>query len=91
MEKEKNLEKYGSLHNSQKILLQLIQKGLSRQKAYKIIQKAAKETLEKNENFETILRNNKEINKYINPKELKSLFSSDNMKHINNIFKKIFE
>ena len=87
---KQNLERNGGLYNSQKILLNLIQKGLSRQKAYKLIQKSAMEALEKNENFEKILSNNAEINKYINSKELKKLFNDDKMKHINNIFKKIF-
>ena len=38
---KKNLNLLGGLHNSQKLLLRLTKKGLSRQEAYSIVQKNA--------------------------------------------------
>src|SRR5210317_2353258 len=50
---EKNLNLLGGLHNSQKLLLKLTKKGLSRQEAYSIVQKNAMEAWdnEKKQNF----------------------------------------
>ena len=49
-----NLEKLGGLHNSQKILLSLIQKGMPRNKAYEIIQSISMQVLDSNKNFQKI-------------------------------------
>ena len=70
-----NLEKLGGLHQSQNILLLLTQKGMSRQKAYDIIQKSATIAFDSNKNFEKILNKNNEITKYISSEELKKIFS----------------
>ena len=86
-----NLENFNGLFNSQNILLALIKKGVSRQKAYDIIQKSAMETWKSNEKFEKILIKNKDIIKYIKPKELRNLFASKDMIHIERIFKKTFK
>ena len=38
---EKNLRKTNGLYNSQRVMLKLIEKGISREKAYKIVQTLA--------------------------------------------------
>ena len=53
---KKNLESLGSLHRSQSILLALIQKGLTRQKAYQIVQSAAMKAWHTDKKFEDILK-----------------------------------
>jgi len=58
---KKNLEKLSGLYNSQNLLLKLTQKGLSRQKAYAIIQSAAMKVWNSNVKFEDILNKNKEF------------------------------
>ena len=82
-----NISKYGSIHKSQKILLALIKKGVSRQKAYDLIQKLSIETFEKNKNFEDLVKENYFIKKYINDKQLNSLFNDNEIKKINWIYK----
>ena len=86
-----NLENFNGLFNSQNILLALFKKGISRQKAYDIFQKSAMETWKSNEKFEKILIKNKDIIKYIKPKELRNLFASKDIVHIERIFKKTFK
>ena len=49
------------------------------------------ETWKSNENFEKILIKNKDIIKYIKPKELRDLFASKNIVNIERIFKKTFK
>ncbi len=88
---KKNLESLGGLHKSQNILLALIQRGISRQKAYTLIQFAAKKSLISNKKFEDLLIKNPEIKKYINEKDLEKLFLKNNtIKHIERIFKAAF-
>ena len=88
---KKNLEKLSGLYNSQNLLLKLTQKGLSRQKAYAIIQSAAMKVWNSNVKFEDILNKNKEFNKYISSKDLKKIFSNNKLNHIDIIFQRTFE
>ncbi|MDC0195009.1 adenylosuccinate lyase [Alphaproteobacteria bacterium] len=86
---KKNVNLLGGLHKSQNILLHLTQKGMSREKAYSIIQKAAMRSWHSEEKFEDILNADKEINKYIKKNELKKILSTINkINHINWIFDK---
>ena len=85
---KKNLNLLGGLHKSQNLLLTLTKKGLSRQKAYSIIQKCAMNTWNNNRDFEEILLKNKEIRKYISEKELKKIMlKNDKIEKIAWIFK----
>jgi len=84
---KKNLNQLGGLHKSQNILLALTQKGLSRQDAYNIVQSSAMKSWNSKERFEDIIINNKEIQKFIDLKELKNiLLSEDKIHNIDWIF-----
>ncbi len=86
-----NLNKLGGMHKSQNILIALIKKGLSRQLAYEIVQKAAKKCWNNKMPFDQILFNNKEIKKYLNKKELAIILSDrENLGKIDWIFKNKF-
>ncbi len=74
---KKNLNSMGGLHKSQKILLALIHKGLSRQEAYKIVQKNAMDTWKSKDNFFETLSKDKKILKYLPVKELKEILIKD--------------
>jgi adenylosuccinate lyase len=85
---KKNLNQLGGLHKSQNILLALTQKGLSRQKAYSIVQSSAMKSWNTKERFENILVNNKEIQKYLSKAEIrKILYNKDKIDNIDWIFK----
>ena len=86
-----NLEKLGGLHQSQNILLLLTQKGMSRQKAYDIIQQSATIAFDSNKKFEEILNKNSEITEYISSEELKKIFSNNKFKNIERIFRETFK
>tara|TARA_B110000263_G_scaffold248646_1_gene264031 strand:- start:847 stop:2136 length:1290 start_codon:yes stop_codon:yes gene_type:complete len=74
---KKNLKKLGGLHKSQDILLTLVQKGLSRNDAYTLVQSAAMKSWNSSQIFEDILYNSKAIKKYLNHNELKKILSRE--------------
>ena len=89
---KKNLDKLGGLHKSQNILLALIQKRLSRQEAYLIIQSAAMKSWNSNKQFKDILQKDKKIKKYLNKNDLNKLLNSkDKVTHIDKIFQEAFK
>ncbi len=70
---KKNLNLLGGLHNSQKLLLKLTQKGLSRQEAYSIVQKNAMIAWDNSKNFEDVLKKDKTLLKKITKQEIKKM------------------
>ncbi len=85
---EKNLNMLGGLHNTHNIMLKLIEKGLSRQLAYKIVQESAMETWNNKREFAKVLLKNKQLNKIIKNKDIEKIINScNNLKNIDWIFK----
>ena len=85
---KKNLNMLGGLHNTHNIMLKLIEKGLSRQIAYNIIQESAMETWNNNKTFEEVLVGNKKLIKLIKINELKNIIKNSNeLKNIDWIYK----
>ena len=74
---KKNLNLLGGLHNSQKLLLKLTQKGLSRQEAYSIVQRNAMTAWDNSKNFEDVLKKDKTLLKKITKQELKQILEID--------------
>ena len=74
---KKNLNLLGGLHNSQKLLLKLTQKGLSRQEAYSIVQRNAMIAWDNSKNFEDVLKKDKALLKKITKQELKQILEID--------------
>ncbi|KJV69649.1 adenylosuccinate lyase [Candidatus Neoehrlichia lotoris str. RAC413] len=86
-----NLNMSNGLTHSQRVLLTLVNCGLSREKSYKIVQDIALKTLENNSHFLDELKQDLTLSKYISSKTLDSLFSYDYYtKHIDTIFNKVF-
>ncbi len=74
---KKNLNLLGGLYNSQKLLLKLTQKGLSRQEAYSIVQRNAMIAWDNSKNFEDVLKKDKTLLKKITKQELKQILEID--------------
>ena len=86
---KKNINKLGGLHKSQNILLKLIKNGLSRQKAYILVQKLAMKSWNSKYKFENVLLADKEISKYLDNKDLKKILNEDDkVENIEWIFNK---
>jgi adenylosuccinate lyase len=70
----RNLEADGGLSFSQTALLALVDKGLSRDEAYRIVQTAAAEVWDEGGDFRGQLGSNPEVLRLLSPEELASLF-----------------
>jgi adenylosuccinate lyase len=87
-----NLEKSRGLVFSEGILLRLVQKGLNREDAYALVQKAAFRALKGKKNFETILLRDRDILNYLKPADIrKCLDLTHVLRHVDEIFRRVFE
>jgi adenylosuccinate lyase len=89
---ESNLNKFKGLIFSQGVMLKLTQKGVKREDAYKVVQKNAMKTWDKNEDFYNNLKKDKLIQKNLTAKELKQLFDvSYHKRYINHILGRVLK
>lgn len=85
----KNANLFGGIVYSQKVLLTLIEKGLTREEAYKLVQKNALDAFENNGNFKSNLENDEEVKKYLSSDEIENCFNKeDYLENINEIYKR---
>ncbi len=85
----KNANLFGGIVYSQKVLLTLIEKGLTREDAYKIVQKNALEAFENDGNFKSNLEKDVEIKKHLTNEEITKCFDTqDYLKNIDEIYKR---
>ena len=87
----KNLNIYGGVIFSQKVLLLLVKKGLSREKAYSLVQKNAHQAWNsKDGNFMQNLEEDQEIMTLVSKEDLKECFDpSIHLNNLNVIWKKL--
>jgi adenylosuccinate lyase len=87
----RNLDRLGGLVHSQRILLALTQKGMSREASYAAVQRNAMPVWRGEGNFLELLSQDKEITALLTLVELKALFDlSYHTKHVDTIFKRVF-
>ena len=87
-----NLESSGGIVFSQQVLLALAEKGLSREDAYKIVQRNALKAWDGKGGFQDLLAADKDVSKHLSKKELAALFDSKrHLKHVGAIFRRVFE
>ena len=72
---KKNLNMLGGLHNTHNIMLKLIDHGLQRQLAYKIVQESAMLTWNNKKEFLDVLVENKQLNKFLNKKQIHKIIN----------------
>ncbi len=88
---KRNLELTGGLFNSQRLMLALIKKGLSREKAYVMVQRNAIKVWEEGGSLESRALEDREISKYLSPEEIKSLFDIGYYtRYVDAIFERVF-
>ena len=89
---QSNLDKLGGLIHSQRILLELTQKGMTREESYAAVQRNAMPVWLEGKDFRDLLKSDNVIEKYLNHNEIDDLFDmSFHMKHIDTIFSRVFE
>jgi adenylosuccinate lyase len=85
-----NLDLTKGLIFSQRVMLALINKGLSRKKAYELVQKNAMKVWDKNKNFFTLLKADPQITAVLSLEDLEALFNEQYyLRYVDDIFKRI--
>jgi adenylosuccinate lyase len=88
---KRNLDRLGGLIHSQRILLALTQKGMSREASYAAVQRNAMPVWRGEGNFLDLLMKDKEVSAHLKPAELNALFDLGyHTKHVDTIFKRVF-
>src|SRR6202049_334778 len=88
---QKNLDRLGGLIHSQRVLIALTQKGASREDAYKLVQRNAMPVWRGQGDFQTLLKNDAEVKKYLSDAEISAQFDLGyHLKHVDTIFRRVF-
>ena len=86
-----NLDKLSGLHNSQRVLLALTQKGVSREDAYSFVQRNAMKTWNEGADFLSELKSDADVTKHLSAAELDEMFDIGyHLKQVDTIFARVF-
>ncbi len=87
---KKNLELTNGLVFSQTVLLELSKNGISREQAYKIVQRNAMKCWETKEPFKNLLLQDNELTNLISKEKIENMFTYDRyLKNVDFIYKKV--
>ena len=88
----RNTDKFGGIVFSQRALLKLVDKGLTREEAYRIVQRNALEALEHDGNLKENLLDDHDVTSRLSKKEIEEIFDKkDFLKNINVIYNRILD
>ncbi len=88
---QKNLDRLGGLIHSQRVLLALTQKGVSREDSYSYVQRNAMPVWRGEGDFLTLLKADKDVAAKLSDAELEELFDLGyHLKHVDTIFRRVF-
>ena len=88
---QKNLDRLGGLVHSQRVLLALTQKGVSREDAYRLVQRNAMPVWRGEGDFLTLLKNDPDVKKALTDAEIEEKFDLGyHFKHVDTIFDRVF-
>lgn len=88
---QKNLDRLGGLVHSQRVLLALTQKGVSREDAYRLVQRNAMPVWRGEGDFLTLLKNDPDVKKALTDTEIEEKFDLGyHFKHVDTIFDRVF-
>jgi adenylosuccinate lyase len=88
---ERNLNRFRGLIHSQRVLLALTQKGVSREDSYRLVQRNAMKVWEQGRDFETELRADPEVAAALSGDEIGALFDlAHHTRHVDTIFARVF-
>ena len=87
----RNMEKFRGLIHSQRVLLALTQKGVSREAAYAMVQRNAMKVWEKGADFLAELKADPEVRAALSDAEIEEKFDLGyHTKHVDTIFRRVF-
>ena len=87
----RNLESLGGLVDSQRVLLALTQAGMSREDAYRAVQRNAMAAWDGDGRFSDLLKGDADIVRFLDPQAIDGLFDTAyHLKHVDTIFRRVF-
>ncbi len=87
----RNMDRLGGLIHSQRVLIALTQHGVSREDAYRLVQRHAMEVWQGKGNFLALLQADPEVTRALKAAELAALFDLDyHLKHVDTVFARVF-
>jgi len=86
-----NLNRLGGLVHSQRVLLALTQKGVTREDAYRLVQRNAMKAWAGDGDLLSLLKADKDVRKHLSDAELTDKFDLDfHFAHVDTIFRRVF-
>ncbi len=86
-----NMERFRGLVMSQRVLLALTQAGVSREDAYRLVQRNAMKVWEEGKDFKEELLSDPEVAAVLSPEEIEEKFDLGyHTKHVDTIFRRVF-
>ena len=87
-----NMDRMGGLIHSQRVLLALTQNGVSREDAYRLVQRNAMKVWEKGADFKEELLADPEVTAALTPAQIEEKFDLGyHTKHVDTIFARVFD
>jgi len=88
---QRNLDLFGGLVHSQRVLLALTQAGMAREEAYQTVQRNAMKAWETRGDLLALLKQDPAVGAKLKPAELEALFDLGyHFKHVDTVFKRVF-
>ncbi|MCJ2009239.1 adenylosuccinate lyase [Methylobacterium sp. E-016] len=88
---QKNLDRLGGLVHSQRVLLALTQAGVSREDAYRLVQRNAMPVWRGEGDFLALLKGDAEVTAALSPEQIEECFDLGyHFKHVDTIFSRVF-
>lgn len=88
---ERNMNCYGGVVFSQRVLLALVEKGMSREEAYAVVQSCAHQAWNKPEgNFHDLVSKDSRITQKLSPEEIETCFDpKQHLKHLEQVYQRL--
>jgi adenylosuccinate lyase len=88
---QRNLDRLGGLVHSQRVLIALTQKGVSRENAYRMVQRNAMRAWQGEAGFLDLLKSDADVRRHLSEPELADLFDmTHHFRHVDMIFQRVF-
>lgn len=87
---EKNLKISGETFFSQALLLALVNKGMNRTRAYRLVQKLSFEAISSGTTLSRLARNDRTVQRHLSPYELEAVFQLRNLvQHVDAVYRRV--
>lgn len=87
----RNLARTGGLIYSQRVLLALVGKGVSREEAYRLVQRNAMRVWEEGLDYKSLLQGDADVTRHLTAAEIDEAFDIGyHLKHVDTIFRRVF-